>query len=215
MQSRCQPYLAPLEKRTPLPIVTLLLLALGLAADATAVSMTASLSAPRVRVRDAWVLAASFGAAQALMPVIGWAVGSRFAAEIEAWDHWVVLALLGGIGIKMVFDALKAKPPGEPSAANPFGFRAVAVTSLATSVDALAAGVTLPLLDVRILTAAVVIGAVTFVLCFAAAMLGQRLGARFGRNIVVAGGVLLIALGVKTVVDHVTARSRAAVSTQG
>ena len=89
-------------------LLTLLILAVGLAADATAVSISAGLSAARVRVRDAILLAGSFGVAQALMPMIGWAVGSRFSNAIEAWDHWVVLIILGGIGGKMVVDAVRS-----------------------------------------------------------------------------------------------------------
>lgn len=176
-----------------------MLLSVGLAADATAVAISAGLASTTVRARDALLLAASFGAAQGLMPVAGWAMGSRFAGAIDDWDHWVVLVLLGGIGGKMIFDALK--PGGKPSS-KPFAARTLALMALATSIDALAAGVTLPLLDVHIVTAAASIGGVTFLLCFVGALLGRRLGARLGPRITVLGGAILIGLGIKTVFDH-------------
>ena len=181
---------------------TLLFLALGLSADATAVSLAAGVTSSRVR--DALLLAVCFGAAQGLMPVLGWAVGSRFADAIEAWDHWVVLVLLGGIGGKMVFDGLKSSGTPEP---RPFAARTVALMSLATSIDALAAGVTLPLLNVHIATAAAVIGGVTFAFCFVGVLLGQRLGTRFGPKLTVIGGLILIGLGLKTAVEHVVGRA--------
>ncbi|HLM47235.1 MAG TPA: manganese efflux pump, partial [Myxococcaceae bacterium] len=88
-----------------MPVMTLLLLAIGLAMDAMAVSIASALAAPRVRPRDALLLAFMFGLFQALMPVIGWAVGSQFDEYISAWDHWLVFVLLGGIGAKMIHEA--------------------------------------------------------------------------------------------------------------
>jgi putative Mn2+ efflux pump MntP len=190
--------------------LTLLLLALALAADATAVSITAGIAAKRVRLRDALFLGGSFGVAQGLMPVLGWAVGRRFSSEIEAWDHWLVLVLLGGIGAKMIVDGVRAwrakDDPSKDAPTNPFAPRNVLLMSVATSIDALAAGVTLPLLDVHIVIAAIVIAAVTFVLCVLGALLGRRLGVRLGPRLDIAGGLILIGLGIKTVIDHVTAQ---------
>ncbi len=193
--------------------LTLLLLALGLAADATAVAISAGMAATRVRLRDALLMGGSFGAAQGLMPVVGWAVGSRFSNAIEAWDHWVILVLLGGIGGKMVIDAVRtsrAQQRGEGEAApdaNPFTARNMALLSVATSIDALAAGVTLPLLDVHIEVAAAVIAGVTAALSVSGALLGQRLGAHVGPKLNLAGGLILIGLGIKAVVEHVSART--------
>lgn len=183
----------------------LVLLSLGLSMDATAVAMTSGFSAPRVRVRDALLLALFFGGFQALMPVIGWAAGERFADDIAAWDHWLAFVLLGGIGAKMLYEAFHHADAPEGSRANPFSLRVLLVLAVATSIDALVAGLTLPTLDVRPLLAAAFIGVTTFVLSFAGVEAGRRFGDRFGRKLDVIGGLVLIVLGARTLFEHLTA----------
>ncbi len=97
-------------------LMTLLLLALGLAMDATAVSIASALATPRVRARDALLLSFLFGLFQAVMPVIGWALGNQFADDITTWDHWLTFVLLGGIGAKMIHEAITHHHPGAPDA---------------------------------------------------------------------------------------------------
>jgi putative Mn2+ efflux pump MntP len=187
--------------------LTLLALAVGLAMDATTVAVASAMSARRVRPRDALLLASLFGLFQAVMPWLGWVVGLRFEDAIEAWDHWVAFALLAGIGGKMVHEALTAGHGTEEAGGrDPFQFGRLLVMALATSVDALAAGFTLPLLDVPVVAAVAVIGGVTFVLCLLGAELGQRFGARLGGKLDLLGGVVLIGLGVKTLVEHLAGR---------
>jgi putative Mn2+ efflux pump MntP len=197
-----------------MPLMTLLLLALGLAMDATAVSIASALAVPRVRVRDGLLVSFLFGSFQALMPVIGWAVGAQFAEAISAWDHWLAFVLLGGIGAKMLHEAYTHRHPGTEAARkagkasterNPFHPGRLVVMAFATSIDALAAGVTLPSLGVDIVTAAAIIGGVTFVLCFIGTGVARRLGAALEGKLDVVGGVVLIGLGVKTLVEHLTA----------
>jgi putative Mn2+ efflux pump MntP len=195
-----------------MPLMTLLLLlALGLAMDATAVSIASVLAAPRVRARDALLVAFLFGLFQALMPVIGWAVGAQFADAIAAWDHWLAFVLLGGIGAKMLHEAYTHRHPGtgaadkagEASATkDPFHLGRLTVMAFATSIDALAAGVTLPALNVHIATAAGVIGAVTFVLCLGGMSVARRFGEALEGKLDVVGGIVLIGLGVKILVEH-------------
>jgi putative Mn2+ efflux pump MntP len=195
-------------------VMTLLALALGLAMDATAVSIASALAAPRVRARDGLLLAFLFGLFQALMPVIGWAVGVQFAEEITAWDHWLAFLLLGGIGAKMLHEAFTHHHPGVPDAPrpdappperNPFHPGRLLLMALATSIDALAAGVTLPVLDVRLALAAAIIGGVTFVLCLLGVSVGRRFGEPLEGKLDALGGLVLIGLGTKTLLEHLLA----------
>ena len=183
----------------------LLLLALGLAMDATAVAGTRGLASKRVRSRDALLVALFFGGSQAAMPAIGWALGATFAARIMGWGHWVTFVVLGGIGAKMIHEAMKAGPEDAEvvATADVFGLKVLALLALATSIDALAAGVPLALSNASIVRACLVIGAVTAALSFAGVYVGHRFGARFGKRLEVAGGLVLIGLGVKSLVDHV------------
>jgi putative Mn2+ efflux pump MntP len=200
-----------------LPLMNLLLLALGLAMDATAVSIASALATPRVRARDALLISTLFGLFQALMPVIGWAVGAQFADAIAAWDHWLAFVLLGGIGGKMLHEAYTHRHPGTGAAEkaemadpasttrNPFHLGRLVIMALATSIDALAAGVTLPVLEVHIATAAAIIGAVTFALCLMGISVARRFGESLEGKLDIVGGVVLIGLGVKTLIEHLTA----------
>ncbi|KFA94012.1 manganese efflux pump MntP family protein [Archangium violaceum] len=194
-------------------LLTLLMLALGLAMDATAVSVASALAAPRVRARDALLLAFLFGLFQAVMPVIGWALGHQFEKVISAWDHWIAFVLLAGIGGKMIHEAIThhhpgvpdAPKPGEAPARNPFQLGTLAIMAVATSIDALAAGITLPLLDVRLVTAAAVIGGVTFGLCLLGVSVGRRFGESLEGKLDIIGGIVLIGIGTKTLIEHLSA----------
>lgn len=186
--------------------VTLLLLAFGLAMDATAVSIASAVAAPRVRARDALRIAAAFGFFQGAMPALGWVVGERFLHLIAAWDHWLVLALLGGLGVKMIWEALRHEAAGgAPARRDPFAPATLLTMALATSIDALAAGLTLPTLQMGLVSAVLVIAAVTFVLSLGGVSFGRRLGEVFGSRLEVVGGLVLIGLGVRTVLEHLRA----------
>lgn len=185
----------------------LLLLALGLAMDATAVAGARGLAAKRkrIRVRDALLVALFFGGSQAAMPAIGWAVGAAFAARIMGWGHWVTFVVLGGIGAKMIHEARKADEEDAAAVVVPsdvFGVKVLVLLAIATSIDALAAGVALALVHVSIARACVVIGVITALLSFAGVHVGHRFGARFGKRLEVAGGIVLIGLGLKSLLDH-------------
>lgn len=190
-------------------ILPVLLLSVGLAMDATAVAAARGLSATTLRVRDAAKVAFLFGAFQAGMPLVGWAASARFAAAIDAWDHWIAFTLLAGMGAKMVRDGLREDdggPEGEAPAAkdasDPYGWAPLLALALATSIDALVAGFTLPTLAVPVGTAVASIGLVTALLSGAGVYLGRRFGAHLGARLTPLGGVLLIGLGVKVLVDH-------------
>jgi len=175
-----------------------LALALALAMDATAVAGARGLAAPVVRLRDALLVGGLFGGAQALMPAIGWLLGDRLGPWVADWDHWVAFALLAGIGTKMLWEAR------QPAAAADGGLqlRVLLALALATSVDAFAAGITLPMIGAPLVLSLVTIGVTTALLSAAAVLLGRRFGARWGRRLDALGGTALILLGVKILVQH-------------
>jgi putative Mn2+ efflux pump MntP len=179
-----------------------LVLALGLAMDATAVAGTRGLMATRVRVRDALSVALFFGGAQGVMPWVGWCAGDAAVRYTAGWSHWGVFLVLSAIGAKMIHEA--RHPPEEsryPDGA-PFAFPVLGALAVATSIDALAAGVTLAIRGVDALLACTTISIVTGVLSFAGVYAGRRFGVRLGRRLDVIGGVTLIALGFKGLVQH-------------
>jgi putative Mn2+ efflux pump MntP len=176
-------------------MIQLGLLAVALAMDAFAVSLAQGAA----RRGGALRIALAFGAAQALMPLIGWGLGAAFADAIRSFDHWVAFLLLAALGGKMLHEALHGDSPSPAPALIGWALGGAAV---ATSVDAAAAGVTLPLLGAPIALACAVIGAVTAALCYAGVRIGAAGGARLGKAAEVAGGLLLIALGGKILVEH-------------
>ncbi|HUM13186.1 MAG TPA: manganese efflux pump MntP family protein [Myxococcaceae bacterium] len=184
----------------------ILALSVGLAMDAAAVSAARGMAVPAVRLRHAVRVALFFGGFQALMPVVGWLVGARVGPLVEAWDHWIAFVLLGAIGAKMLWEARGSKEDARPrSEAEVFGFRVMLVLAVATSIDALAVGITLPMLDAPFALSVITIGVTTAVLCVAALVAGRRAGAMLGRRLDMLGGVILIGLGVKILVEHLRA----------
>jgi putative Mn2+ efflux pump MntP len=184
----------------------ILALALGVAMDATAVAAARGLAAPVVRVRHAVGVGLAFGGAQALMPLGGWLVGDRLGRLVSAWDHWIAFGLLTAIGAKMLWEARAAATSEAGSeAGDPFGLRLILVLAIATSIDAFAVGVTLPIIGAPLALSIVTMGVTTALLSGAAVLLGRRFGARLGRRLDVAGGLIIIALGVKILVEHLRA----------
>ena len=184
-----------------------LVVALGVAMDSTAVAAARGLAAPAVRLADALLVGVLFGAMQAFMPLAGWLLGSGIGPTIAAWDHWVACALLVGIGARMLWEARATrssaeKPSDRPVPGEGFRPRTLLALAVATSVDAFAVGITLPMLGAPLLLSLVTIGLTTALLSGAAVFLGRRFGARLGRRLDALGGLLLIGLGVKILVSH-------------
>lgn len=183
-----------------------LLLAVALAMDATAVA--AGRASAGLRRREALLLAASFGLFQGGMAALGWGLGTGAAEIVERWDHWLAFGLLALIGGKMLFEALRPREADDDDAAPApaaLGLRTLLLLSVATSIDALAAGVTLPLSGAPVALSVAAIGLVTFALSLAGAFAGAALGARLGRPLEAVGGLLLIGIGIKTLVEHLSA----------
>jgi putative Mn2+ efflux pump MntP len=186
--------------QTWMSLPELLLMAVGLAMDAFAVSLgvgtTRFVNSARPRFRLAW----HFGLFQALMPALGWLVGSAVVQWIAPFDHWVALGLLSFVGVRMIRSGLS--PDAESYYTDPSRGGTLVLLSVATSIDAFAVGLSLAVLGVPIVYPAVVIGVVTGLLSLIGLLLGNRLGKTFGKRMEIAGGVILIAIGVRIVVTH-------------
>ena len=172
--------------------------------DALAVALATGLALGDVSARQTFRLSFHFGLFQFLMPVIGWMAGLTIEAWIAAYDHWLAVGLLGAIGGKMIYEALTAMKETSDRA-DPTRGMSLVVLSVATSVDALAVGVSLGVLHVRIWYPAVVIGIVACALTATGMHVGRRLGRAFGRRMEVAGGLVLIGIGVRILLSHLFA----------
>lgn len=183
-------------------LASILSLAVGLAMDAAAVAAARGLAVGRVLPRHALLVAVFFGGAQALMPLLGWALGTQLGALVAAWAPWIAFFLLGGLGVKMLRESW-AEDDDTPSAeSDPFALRAMAVLAFATSIDAFAVGVTLPMLGAPLALSIGTIGLVTAALSVLGLLAGRRFGALLGRRLDALGGVVLIGLGAKILVEH-------------
>jgi len=185
-----------------MPLVEILLLAVGLAMDAFAVSLGIGATRWGHGPRPLFRLSFHFGLFQFLMPIAGWAAGSSVAPLVTTVDHWIALALLSLVGGRMIRSALSSAPSRYEI--DPSRGWSLVMLSVATSIDAFAVGLTLAMLDVGILYPSVVIGLVTASLSLGGLIAGHRLGARFGRTMEILGGALLIAIGVRIVIQHLT-----------
>ena len=181
----------------------LVLIGVGLSMDAFAVALCKGLSMRRVNYAHAAVIALFFGVFQAVMPLIGWVLGTQFARYITSVDHWIAFALLGYIGGKMIWDALHEAPETAPCAGEGrLDLKKLLMLAVATSIDALAVGITFAFLQVSILPAVATIGLITFALSFAGVVVGNRFGTRFQKKAEIAGGVVLVLIGLKILLEH-------------
>jgi putative Mn2+ efflux pump MntP len=183
----------------------ILALAGALAMDATAVAMERGIAAERVRARDVLLVGLLFGGFQAAMPVIGWLLGSRVGPVVEAWDHWIAFAILAALGGKAIWEALRNEESARTTGSGDvFRLRVLLVLAVATSIDALAAGFTLPMMGAPPAPTFVAIGVVTALLSGAGVVVGKRLGRLFGERIHLIGGLVLVGLGVKILAEHLS-----------
>jgi putative Mn2+ efflux pump MntP len=177
----------------------IILIAVGLAMDAFAVSVGAGTLSSMKELRSSVRLAFHFGLFQFLMPVIGWFLGSKLQVYVESIDHWIAFVLLAYIGIKMIHESFKKE---ESQKENPSKGKNLIILSVATSIDALVVGFTLAMLDVNIWFPSVIIGVVTAILSILGIWIGKKLGKNLGRSMEVVGGVILILMGLKILIEH-------------
>jgi putative Mn2+ efflux pump MntP len=176
-------------------------IAVGLAMDAFAVSIVSGSIYKKLDIRHALRMAFFFGAFQAIMPLIGYAAGQTVAGRIEMWDHWIAFCILSVVGGKMVYEAFKFEQV-ENSSKDPSNLAVLLVLSIATSIDALAVGITLSLITGYIYRAVATIGLVTFVISYIGYIIGKRMGHFFENKIEIIGGLILIGIGLKILISH-------------
>ena len=177
-----------------------LLIAVGLSMDAFAVAICKGLSGGKVRLGRALIVGLWFGGFQALMPLLGYLAGAQFKDAIAAYDHWIAFGLLILIGGNMIREAVFDKD--EPETDSALSFRSMLVLAVATSIDALAVGVTFAFLDVNIWTSVALIGVTTCILSMIGVKVGSVFGAKYEKKAEFIGGVILILLGVKILLEH-------------
>ena len=183
--------------------VELLLIGVGLSMDAFAVAICKGLGMSRLNIKQAAVIALFFGAFQAIMPLIGWAAGSWLADLITPIDHWVAFALLAFVGGKMLWDAFHEEDDENPDQMDAkLDLKELLMLAIATSIDALAVGITFAFLQTDIVPSVAIIGCTTFVISFAGVAVGHFFGARFEKPATIVGGVVLILIGLKILLEH-------------
>jgi len=183
-------------------IVSIIFIAFGLAMDAFAVSITSGLTIKNLRINSALKIAIFFGTFQAVMPLIGWLAGLSFRNFIVGIDHWIAFGLLTVIGCKMIYESTKMEL--DKKKIDPLNFYVLFILSIATSIDALVVGLSLSFLKVFIALPAIIIGIITFLLSIFGVYFGNRFGHYFERKIEIAGGVILISIGIKILIEHLT-----------
>ena len=180
-------------------LLTLLTLAVGLAMDAFAVSICKGLAMREKVLKKGIIVGLWFGGFQALMPTIGFFLGTQFKDQITSIDHWIAFVLLGLIGINMVKEALSNN---EEQADDSIAVKEMFMLAVATSIDALAVGITFAFLNVHIVSAASMIGVCTFLISFAGVKIGNIFGTKYKSKAELAGGIILILLGFKILFEH-------------
>jgi len=181
-------------------LITIIVIAVGLAMDAFAVSIVSGAAYKQLKIKHALRIAVFFGGFQALMPLIGSLAGLSIKAYVVPYDHWVAFGLLSAVGGKMICESFKIKSAEQN--VNPSNIFILLVLSVATSIDALAVGITLSFLRVSLAKAVTIIGLVTFVLSYLGVFIGKKYGHFFENKIEAAGGLILIGLGTKILLEH-------------
>lgn len=182
--------------------ITIGILAVSMSIDAFIASLGRGADAKRACLRRALRTGMIFGAIETLTPIIGWVMGMAAAQYVALFDHWIAFGLLGGVGLRMIMQAVARRPEEQARSASSWGLIA---TAIGTSIDAMAVGVSLAFLDVNIILIALAIGLATTLMSTAGFMAGRVLGSRFGRIAEILGGLALIGLGGTILFQHLTA----------
>lgn len=184
-------------------LIELILIALGLSMDAFAVAVCKGLNMRKINYNHALIIALFFGGFQALMPFIGWLVGTSFASFIDKYDHYVAFILLGFIGVKMIIDAVRGEEEcKECRDGDRLDIKELFVLAVATSIDALAVGVTFALMPkLNVGWSVAIIGVITFLLSALGVVIGNRFGSKYQQKAELAGGIILVLIGVKFLLE--------------
>jgi putative Mn2+ efflux pump MntP len=184
-------------------IITLILIAIGLSVDSFAVSVSSGLILNQITFKKALRIATSLAVFQAVMPLIGWFIGHRIESYVESFDHWLAFGLLFIIGGKMIWESFKKDDLNKKI--NPLELKVLIGMSIATSIDALVVGVSFAFINVNLLLTALIIGLTTGFFSMLGILFGKKTGIRFGKNMEIAGGLILIFIGAKILFEHLTA----------
>ena len=180
--------------------LSVFLIGIGLSMDAFAVAVCKGLGMRKISYRKTFLISLFFGGFQAMMPFIGWLAGINFQKYISGFDHWIAFILLAFIGGKMIYEAFK---DDDDIDSDDFRISELLILSVATSIDALAVGIAFAMLnDINILVSTLIIGVTTFVLSFGGVLAGNKFGSVYKNKAEVAGGIILIILGVKILLEH-------------
>ena len=183
-------------------LVELIILAIALSMDAFAVAVCKGLCMRKINYKHSAIICFFMGFFQALMPTIGWLLGTRFQRYITEFDHWIAFVLLAFIGGKMIYECVTDNDEQSCKVESILDLREVVVLAVATSIDALAAGITLAFLNVNIIASISLIGIITFCICFCGVFIGNKFGVKYKSKAEITGGVVLILLGVKILLEH-------------
>lgn len=181
-------------------ILAIILIAIGLSLDSFAVSVCTGLLVNRIRFWQATKIALTLALFQSAMPLLGWLIGIQLEDLVKDYDHWIAFGLLLLIGARMIYESLK--PEEERKDFNPFKLTVLIGMALSTSIDALIVGITLAFIEINIYLAVIIIGIVTYVAAMLGMLFGKKAGKWFGKKIEIVGGLILIALGVKILLEH-------------
>lgn len=180
-------------------ILEIILLGIGLAMDAFAVSICKGLSMKRMNWKNAIIIAFYFGVFQAIMPVIGYFLGTTFEIFVTAVDHWIAFILLSFIGGNMIKESFNSEDEDKNDRVD---FKTMIVLAIATSIDALAVGITFAFFDVNVIVAVSIIGVITFFISLLGVKVGNKFGDKYQNKAELMGGILLVLLGIKILVEH-------------
>lgn len=177
----------------------LILISIGLAMDAFAVSICKGISMKKMNWKKAGIIGLYFGGFQALMPLVGYLLGVGFEEIVTSIDHWIAFILLGILGFNMIKEAFSSEEEGKDDSVS---FKVMIPLAIATSIDALAVGITFAFLRVNILVAICLIGIITFVISALGTKIGNKFGNKYEKRAMIIGGVILIILGIKILLEH-------------
>lgn len=181
-------------------MINIILISISLAMDCLAVSIAGGVTVSKPKITSALKVGVSFGLFQAMMPLIGWAIGFSFRSLIENVDHWIAFSLLLIIGIKMLYEAFKKSSHNNKTDIT--RILTLLILSVATSIDALVVGISLSILDISIYLSILIIGLFAFVFSVSGYYLGHRIGKIIGNKVEIIGGIILIGIGTKILIEH-------------
>ena len=192
-----------LFSQKPMELLTIFLIAISLSFDTFAVSISSGLILKKIDFINASKIAITLAVFQAAMPLIGWLLGSSIKDYAESFDHWIAFGILGLLGGKMIYESFSSSP--EDRSFNPLDIKVMIGMAIATSIDALVVGFSFALLDFKIIISVAIIGVVTYIVAMLGMLFGKNIGSRLGKRMEMLGGIMLILIGLKILIEHLSA----------